>query len=404
MGGIMKRSSLQTRAARLMAGALAAIAVAWAIVGLASAGEHAAVGDANCDGSVNSIDAALILQLHAGLIDEVCGDVDVNGDGVANSIDALLIVQMGLGVWPVEPVTPTPTEALPEPTPQPTVGPSRDLTTYLAMSDLPNNEGIFVSLTLANKNPGSVTRGYIDGQDYDVVVRDANGEYVWNLWHDTPWTQAFESQVWEPGEWITYSGTWRFEDNKGNDVEPGAYELQIFDVGCTTDPIRQCDLGEVIAVDIPPPPDCTRKDGLGADLIVSGGRETFSSGENVSLTLVLFNCGETPITRTYGSSHTYDFVVLDEAGQVIWHLSLGMVFLQVQTPVTFEPGEMIVHRTIWRQDTDDRPFLLLPELFNGGDLVPPGTYEVFGLGCGFRATDELDACDLIASQTIEIVP
>ena len=384
-----------------MAGVLAAIAVAWAIVGLASAGEHAAVGDANCDGSITSIDALLVLQLHAGLIEEVCGDVDVNADGEVNSLDALFILWPIRGLLPLP--QPTPTLVPPEPTLE-SPGEPGGLATYLAMSDLPNNEGIFVSLVLANKNPWPLERKYSSGKRHDATVRDAEGNHVWNQFNGVDFTAAFAWQVLEPSEWVTYGANWRFEDNNGNAVGPGTYELQIFDVGCTTDPIRQCDLGEVIAVDIPPTPDCTGQDGLEADLIVSGGREKFSSGENVSFTLVLFNCGETPITRTYGSSHTYDFVVLDEAGQVIWHLSLGMVFLQVQTPVTFEPGEMIVHRTIWRQDTDDRPFLLLPELFNGGDLVPPGTYELFGLGCGFRATDELDACDLIASQTIEIFP
>ena len=98
----MTQSSLQTRAARLMAGALTAIAIAWTIAGLASAGEHAAVGDANCDGVVTSIDALLVLQLHAGLIDEVCGDVDVNADGEVNSLDALFIL------WPIRGLLPLP--------------------------------------------------------------------------------------------------------------------------------------------------------------------------------------------------------------------------------------------------------------------------------------------------------
>ena len=247
MGGIMKRSSLQTRAARLMAGALAAIAVAWAVLGLASAGEHAAVGDANCDGVVNSIDATLVLQLHAGLIEEVCGDVDVNEDGIVNSVDALLIIQFRVDILPLPP------------TPQPTTESSGDLTTHLSMSDVPANEGIHVSLVLANKNPSKVMRGYGSAQRYDAVVRDADGDQVWRQFHGVDFTQAFAWHVWDPGDWVTYGAAWRFEDNAGSNVEPGSYELHMFDVGCGIDPIRQCDLGEVIAVDIPPPPDCTGK-------------------------------------------------------------------------------------------------------------------------------------------------
>lgn len=57
-------------------------------------------GDTNCDGNVNSIDAALVLQLGAGLVDSLaCQDnADVNGDGIANSIDSALILQFDAGL------------------------------------------------------------------------------------------------------------------------------------------------------------------------------------------------------------------------------------------------------------------------------------------------------------------
>ena len=53
------------------------------------------VGDVTCDGLVNSIDAALVLQYDAGLIDSLsCAqNADVNVDGAVNSIDAALILQ-----------------------------------------------------------------------------------------------------------------------------------------------------------------------------------------------------------------------------------------------------------------------------------------------------------------------
>ncbi len=57
-------------------------------------------GDANGDGTVNSIDAALILQLDAGLIDSLPSQetADVNGDGSIDSIDATLILQLDAGL------------------------------------------------------------------------------------------------------------------------------------------------------------------------------------------------------------------------------------------------------------------------------------------------------------------
>jgi len=62
-----------------------------------------ACGDANNDGSVNSIDSALILQSIAGLIPSVPNPerADVNGDGQVNSLDSLLILQNVGGLLPM---------------------------------------------------------------------------------------------------------------------------------------------------------------------------------------------------------------------------------------------------------------------------------------------------------------
>ena len=52
-------------------------------------------GDVNCDGVLDSRDAALVLQFTAGLLAELaCANLaDMNGDGMVNSIDALGILQ-----------------------------------------------------------------------------------------------------------------------------------------------------------------------------------------------------------------------------------------------------------------------------------------------------------------------
>jgi hypothetical protein len=51
------------------------------------------VGDANQDGLVDAIDAALVLQNSAGLISSIDPNADVNHDGRINSLDASLILQ-----------------------------------------------------------------------------------------------------------------------------------------------------------------------------------------------------------------------------------------------------------------------------------------------------------------------
>ena len=57
-------------------------------------------GDANCDDTVNVIDAAFILQFGAGLIGELpCADrADANQDGNVTAVDAALVLQFSAGL------------------------------------------------------------------------------------------------------------------------------------------------------------------------------------------------------------------------------------------------------------------------------------------------------------------
>ena len=62
-------------------------------------------GDANCSGGIDSIDAALVQQLVAGLVGSLsCEEnADTNEDGSVNSIDATLILQHIAGLLPTLP-------------------------------------------------------------------------------------------------------------------------------------------------------------------------------------------------------------------------------------------------------------------------------------------------------------
>jgi hypothetical protein len=53
------------------------------------------LGDVNDDGLVNSVDALLIVQFDAGLLDHLANapSADVNLNGIVNSVDAALVLQ-----------------------------------------------------------------------------------------------------------------------------------------------------------------------------------------------------------------------------------------------------------------------------------------------------------------------
>jgi hypothetical protein len=112
----------------LAALALAIVVALVASVGAGSTYSESLVGDASCDGIVNSIDTALVLQFDARLIFLLAcqQNADVNQDGEINSLDAALILQYDAGLTdslpppaPLPPASPTP-KPTPTSTPRPT--------------------------------------------------------------------------------------------------------------------------------------------------------------------------------------------------------------------------------------------------------------------------------------------
>lgn len=58
-------------------------------------------GDANCDGLANAIDASLVLQFVAGLVNSLpCADADYDHNGQIDALDAALILQSDAGLIP----------------------------------------------------------------------------------------------------------------------------------------------------------------------------------------------------------------------------------------------------------------------------------------------------------------
>ena len=55
------------------------------------------IGDANGDGNIDNVDAALVLKYDAGILDDVA-NADVNNDGETNNVDAALILKYDAGL------------------------------------------------------------------------------------------------------------------------------------------------------------------------------------------------------------------------------------------------------------------------------------------------------------------
>ncbi len=80
--------------------ALTAVVAISAFGALRWASAGSSLGDVNCDGVVNAIDAAVILQYDAGLLASLrcVENADANGDGLINALDAALVLQYDAGL------------------------------------------------------------------------------------------------------------------------------------------------------------------------------------------------------------------------------------------------------------------------------------------------------------------
>src|SRR3989344_5065830 len=84
---------------RRVAMPIAAVLIAVsAVANVSGSGDR--MGDVNCSGRINAIDAQLVLQKEARLVNRIqCEEAgDVNGDRVINAVDAELILQFEAGL------------------------------------------------------------------------------------------------------------------------------------------------------------------------------------------------------------------------------------------------------------------------------------------------------------------
>ena len=222
-----------------LAAVLTAIIFAVLAIAPASAGVQPA-GDANCDGVVTSLDAVIVLQVDAGLLDRApCHtQADASFDGVVNSLDAAIILQREAGLLAHCDSGQT--------------GFTASLTAVDKIA-VPG-EPFSLTLSVSNCNEHETTRRYGSGQIFDFVVRDQSGELVWNWADGRGFVLAVKERTYGDRQTVTYGVVWSQTSNDGAPVIPGTYQIEALDVGCTLPALNQCDLSATIEVQILIPP------------------------------------------------------------------------------------------------------------------------------------------------------
>ena len=222
-----------------LAAVLTAIIFAVLAIAPASAGIQPA-GDANCDGVVTSLDAVIVLQVDAGLLDRApCHtQADASFDGVVNSLDAAIILQREAGLLAHCDSGQT--------------GFTASLTAVDKIA-VPG-EPFSLTLSVSNCNEHETTRRYGSGQIFDFIVRDESGELVWNWADGRGFVLAVKERTYGDRQTVTYGVVWSQTSNDGAPVIPGTYQIEALDVGCTLPALNQCDLSATIEVQILIPP------------------------------------------------------------------------------------------------------------------------------------------------------
>jgi len=70
-------------------------------------------------------------------------------------------------------------------------------------------------------------------------------------------------------------------------------------------------------------------------------------GDTVALALHVTNTGESAVELEFATGQRYDFVIRDEAGQVVWSWAADRMFPQALGAERLEPGETVRYEAVW---------------------------------------------------------
>ncbi|WP_018249497.1 BsuPI-related putative proteinase inhibitor [Orenia marismortui] len=86
-------------------------------------------------------------------------------------------------------------------------------------------------------------------------------------------------------------------------------------------------------------------------IVMFTDQDSYEAGEYVKVNLVKTNITNTPIKLSYKSGQRIELVAYNR-GQRIWSWSADQMFTQATKVITLEPGESLVYKEIWDQESD----------------------------------------------------
>jgi len=213
-------------------------------------------------------------------------------------------------------------------------------------------EQVTFEMVLRNRSGQQQMLTFLGGQDFDIVVTDANAVEVWRWSTGRAFTQQLRNVTFAPGEERRFSATWDQRSDAGQQVPAGGY--QAVATTATSESIRS----NAVTFRIEPAPPG------GVEFTLSTPRNVYAAGEAIPFEMVLRNRSTTqPAMLTFPSGQDFDVVVSSADGREVWRWSAGRFFTQVVRDITLAPGEERRFSATWDQRTD------------AGSAAPAGAYQ-----------------------------
>ena len=77
---------------------------------------------------------------------------------------------------------------------------------------------------------------------------------------------------------------------------------------------------------------------------VTTGRQTYTTGDVIELTLALQNNSDQPSVLDFSTGQRYDFAILRTPADTVWYWSKERMFMQMLGQDTVQPNQVLVYR------------------------------------------------------------